>query len=340
MNAGDSKQLEAKWVIEPEAETALSVEPSVGRILRSEYRYPAIQGHGWVDRLTLSNELIVYQTVHQFQSKASEPMVPLVEFKMEFAQPTLSVHTLHSGTAISREQDTAGELVFRPGLDLFRYCEEGHCIPKLDTSNDIVMTALVVSEKALRALIGDDAAQQLMQNLGLSGAPTVRVAVIPQHVTEPLRQCFSSGSTGTLHILYAQSKVLEYLWKLATFTLGRLAVPKPSNRAIGTVRALHAYLTNLEGDMPTLKDLASKFGESPQSLNKTFMREYGQTIFSMLTSHRLSQAHKALTDSGVPIKTLAMRIGYSHVNHFTHAFKMKFGYTPGSLRRKPQDQAQ
>jgi len=33
------------------------------------------------------------------------------------------------------------------------------------------------------------------------------------------------------------------------------------------------------------------------------------------------------------MKTLAHKIGYSHVNHFITAFKKKFGVTPGSLRK-------
>jgi len=34
------------------------------------------------------------------------------------------------------------------------------------------------------------------------------------------------------------------------------------------------------------------------------------------------------------MKVLAARLGYSHVNHFIAAFKKKFGYPPGSLRKK------
>jgi AraC-like DNA-binding protein len=107
----------------------------------------------------------------------------------------------------------------------------------------------------------------------------------------------------------------------------------PSYKTASTVHALHDYLLSLEGDMPTLRDLAQKFGESPQCLNRNFVREYGQTIYATVINHRLTQAHRALLGSGVPIKTIAARVGYSHVNHFTHAFKSKFGYTPGSLRR-------
>jgi transcriptional regulator GlxA family with amidase domain len=106
---------------------------------------------------------------------------------------------------------------------------------------------------------------------------------------------------------------------------------------VGILRELHHYLMHLEGDMPTLKELGSKFGTSPQNLNKGFMREYGQSIYCMVTNHRLNLAHQVLVNSSLPIKTIATRMGYSHVNHFTYAFGKKFGYPPGSLRRKPHE---
>ncbi|NTW85245.1 MAG: AraC family transcriptional regulator, partial [Holophagaceae bacterium] len=33
------------------------------------------------------------------------------------------------------------------------------------------------------------------------------------------------------------------------------------------------------------------------------------------------------------MKALAANLGYSHVNNFIYAFKKKFGYPPGSVRK-------
>lgn len=72
---------------------------------------------------------------------------------------------------------------------------------------------------------------------------------------------------------------------------------------------------------------------SARWLYEAFTREYGQTIFSFITDHRLNEAHVAMREGALPIKAISARLGYSHVNHFTVAFKKKFGYPPGSLRR-------
>lgn len=304
---------------------------------RIDLACPAELGQGWVDQLMVSCDLMVHQTVVRLHPHRKAPVMPVGDFRLDFAETTLSVHTLHTGTVLSREFQPQAQLVMRPGQDLFRHSEEGRFVPILDTSADIVMTALVCSDRALHSLIGEDVGQQLLADLGLTDPPKAKLVSIPLHVSEPLRQCLSSGSTGALHALYAQSKILEYLWKLATFTKSAKPTTRTGPREAGILRALHDYLMHLEGDMPTLKELGKKFGASPQCLNRGFVREYGQSIFSMVTGHRLSQAHQALLESNLPIKTIATRMGYSHVNHFTHAFRAKFGYTPGSLRRKPQE---
>jgi AraC-like DNA-binding protein len=328
MQYGNLTQIHVGWPTCPLAEKR--------EMTRTELPYPTELGQGWVDQLAISPGLMVHQTVLRCGLRRGAPVLPVGEFMLDFSEPTLSVHTLHTGTILSRELQPQTQLVIKPGQDLFRYCEQGRFVPMLDTSTDTVMTALVCSDQALHGLIGEDAGQQLLQDLGLAESPQVKLAPIPLHVSEPLRQCMSSGSSGALHALYAQSKILEYLWNLTTFTNNAKLPAKPSSREVGTLHALHDYLVQLEGDMPTLKELGSKFGVSPQSLNRGFMREYGQTIFSMVTSHRLTKAHKALLEGGLPIKTIATRMGYSHVNHFTHAFRTRYGYTPGSLRRKPQ----
>lgn len=333
MNRSPYNQVQIKWLIDPDAHGADALPSANFNHLRIQCPYPASMGEGWVNRLSLSPDIEIYQTVHRFSMTSGPQMLPLGEFKLDYSQPTLSVHALHSGSATSRELQQKADLAFKPGEDLFRYGEQGHFIPFLNTASNLEMTALVLTQSALLELMGDDAAQQLLDGLGLRKPPMAKVAAIPLHVTEPLRQSLMSGSTGTLHTLYAQSKVLDYLWRLATFAGGAVTAGKFSVSGGGSIQALHDYLLHLEGEMPTLKDLAKKFGTSAQCLNKGFVREYGHSIYSMLTSHRLNQAHQALVDGKLPIKTIATRMGYSHVNHFSHAFKMKFGCTPGSLRR-------
>ncbi|MGI9211733.1 MAG: response regulator transcription factor [Methylococcaceae bacterium] len=103
--------------------------------------------------------------------------------------------------------------------------------------------------------------------------------------------------------------------------------------ARGTVLMVRDYLMQREGKLPRLNALASQFGLSARGMNEAFIQEYGQSISAFINDYRLTQAHAALMQSDTPMKQLAARLGYSHVNHFINAFKRKFGYSPGSLRK-------
>ncbi|SDI24359.1 helix-turn-helix transcriptional regulator [Propionivibrio dicarboxylicus] len=93
-------------------------------------------------------------------------------------------------------------------------------------------------------------------------------------------------------------------------------------------------LINMHGKLPTLNELAAQFGCSARLLNDDFVAEFGGSIYAFITSQRLDEAHEAILQSNVPLKTLAFKLGYAHVNHFITAFRKKYGYPPGSLRKQ------
>jgi AraC-like DNA-binding protein len=64
----------------------------------------------------------------------------------------------------------------------------------------------------------------------------------------------------------------------------------------------------------------------------TFFAPAQKTGRASKTPGSVLDRHYAL--KWVSFRSAATRLGYSHVNHFISAFKRKFGYSPGSLRRK------
>jgi AraC-like DNA-binding protein len=167
----------------------------------------------------------------------------------------------------------------------------------------------LLTETVLAQLIGADLAEMLFLRLGLETPPVVKVRPIPVRVSAPLRAALSPQLQGTLQRLFAQSRVLEYLCALCAYTTADAPrAPQLADR----LHELHDELTHLEGQLPTLNALAVRFG---------------------MSARRLNEAHVAIRDSEVALKVLSDRLGYSHVNHFNRAFKRKFGYPPGSLRR-------
>lgn len=253
---------------------------------------------------------------------------------MNFPEPIFSAQVMQIGTTCHREHYPAVELIYKPGHDFFRHADRFHTTPLLDASSDSDMTSLLVTETAMNELLGKDMAQLLIARLGIETMPAAKVLPMPAHVSAPLRACMSASLQGPLQKLFTQSKVLEYLCTLANHVITDSPPLPPLSRKNERIRALHDQLIRLEGKLPALEVLSEQFGMSARHLNEEFSRTYGQPIYAFISDRRLNDAHVAICNSDVPLKTLAARLGYSHVNHFNSAFKKKFGVAPGSLRKK------
>jgi AraC-like DNA-binding protein len=193
---------------------------------------------------------------------------------------------------------------------------------------------LFVGDSFLTALIGKPLAEQLVSKLGLLPMPRVVVKPIPNYVNQSLQDCLKSAYTPQLKKVWAQAKSLEYISELATHVCQskhKAGTNEKQTRKL--IKTLHQHLINLDGKLPTIDSLAHLFGRSARALNEDFQAEYGESIFSFVLNHRLNTAHEAIKNTSVPLKQISTRLGYAHVNHFSAAFKRKFGYSPGKLRR-------
>jgi DNA-binding response OmpR family regulator len=103
-------------------------------------------------------------------------------------------------------------------------------------------------------------------------------------------------------------------------------------------RAVQQQLINTPGKLPTMDELAAQYGCSVRTLNNEFAAEYGQSMQSYIAEYRFNCAYAALQQTTIPMKILADQLGYSHVNHFISAFRKRFGYPPGALRKQERDE--
>ena len=252
------------------------------------------------------------------------------------ATQQLIVHTLPKGRVIHKDaRGISNDLVYGDGVDLFRFSNEISVVPVMDTSQDIEMVTLVISENILRNLIGQPLFSKLIKKLNFSEFEQAVLKSIPDHVHQPLQNCLKSEYSVNLKKLWAQARVLDFITNLSNhFCETEEKRFTTSQQTRKKVKAIHDYLINLEGKLPTINTISSQFGHSTRSLNEEFQSEYGDSIFGFIINHRLNCAHEAIRNSNIPLKQLAQKLGYAHVNHFSAAFKKKFGYPPSYLRNK------
>jgi AraC-like DNA-binding protein len=328
--------LEIRWLIDPVKGDSVSTVPASAILERHDFPFPPELGHGWLERMPLADGIAVFRSVHSFRPEASGQLIPLGEFDIVFPDTTLMVQTAQGHEIYHREFYPAptAELILKPGFDCFRHTERVRVLPLINSSSNSVMTGMSISDTALAEQMGEDMAQQLIASLGLDIPPLVKIMPIPLHTSALLRASMSAVLTGPLKRMFAQSKLLEYLCALATFVITQPPATLSARRRRDRVRELHAYLMQLEGKLPSLDELGVLFGMSARWLNNEFAKEYGLPICAFIIDRRLNEAHAALLESNLPIKAISERLCYSHANHFATAFKKKFGYSPGSLRRE------
>jgi AraC-like DNA-binding protein len=331
---GAYKSLRINWLIDPDVGDALH-EPEMQAIHRITAPLPAELGQGSSYAFPLELGMGLFRIGYQFNEPRTSALIPVGEVQLEFSEPTFMVEALSEGRAIQHSHYPVGEFLGQPGVDVFRLTDRVALQRVVDTSTDVQGTGLVIGTSVLKSMLGASLAEQLLESLDLLSAPKARAHTVAPHVASHLHKAIPENLTADPRKLFAQARVLDYLDALS-LALNQRTNEKTGSRAYQSrAHALHEHLIQIEGKTPTLVELSKKFACSAKRLNADFSAVYGVSIYSFISDHRLAQAHQAVLESDVPLKQLAQRLGYAHFNHFGAAFKKKFGYSPGSLR-KPQ----
>jgi AraC-like DNA-binding protein len=105
-------------------------------------------------------------------------------------------------------------------------------------------------------------------------------------------------------------------------------VPRPVDVAR---RFLHA---NLGDSTLTLAGLAAAAHVTPAHLIRVFRAETGLTPGAYLWHRRTTLGIELLTNTGLPIATIAERCGFKTVHHFSRRVKLATRTSPAALRRE------
>jgi len=82
---------------------------------------------------------------------------------------------------------------------------------------------------------------------------------------------------------------------------------------------------------PGLSELSKIAGINEYKLKRGFKETFNQTAFEYLSNVRLETAKNDLLDKRKPITEIAFELGYSSLQHFSAAFKKKFGVAPSKV---------
>lgn len=159
-------------------------------------------------------------------------------------------------------------------------------------------------------------------------------------ITMAMHQCIGDiihcRFSGGLKLMYLQSKCIELLALQAqAYETHTGKTPFSSSITSGDIeriRYAQAYLVQHSMQPPSLLELSRIAGINEFKLKKGFKEVFNNTVFGYLADHKLNEARDMLLYRQLPIKEVAEQLGYSSVQHFTKAFKKKFGVNPGQAK--------
>lgn len=163
------------------------------------------------------------------------------------------------------------------------------------------------------------------------------VSLAQQHMVldAALQQCISAlthyqGNDETQH-LYSYARVVELLWLQQENYLRaqqpRAVYVKTEYDRERIVFARDYLLTHMDAP-PSLGQLAAIAGINEFKLKRGFKELFNQTVFAYLADVRLQMAARALREKKKTISQIAFELGYASPQHFSMAFRKKFGVAP------------
>ncbi|MCW3464525.1 helix-turn-helix transcriptional regulator [Chitinophaga nivalis] len=143
-----------------------------------------------------------------------------------------------------------------------------------------------------------------------------------------------SPYSGHLKSLHLEAKMLELLLlQVAAFDAPYGQTAHQLKQAdIDCLYAAKAYIDTHYHTGCTIATIAAAVGINERKLTRGFKALFNTTVFDYLTELRMITARQLLLDHKMYVGEVSDMIGYKHQQHFTAAFKKRFGILPGKLR--------
>jgi AraC family transcriptional activator of pyochelin receptor len=151
-----------------------------------------------------------------------------------------------------------------------------------------------------------------------------------------IRAMLAPRFDGALEALFLLSQSLELLVVAldSTDEGARVRVVKrrgDRDRVVAARELIDARLTS----PPKLAEVARAVGLNEYKLKRGFKELFGTTVFGHLAARRLDLARRMLRDTDETAAEIAYALGYKTPQHFSAAFKRRFGTSPNRMRKNP-----
>ncbi|MGS2737737.1 helix-turn-helix domain-containing protein [Sinomicrobium sp. M5D2P17] len=171
----------------------------------------------------------------------------------------------------------------------------------------------------------------------LLGGKSYSITPFISHTINSLRNC---PYTGNIQRLYTEGKLLELLALQLQQADTTETMPRRHVLTKQDVERLHFLKEKITADPSksyTIQELSYLTFMNRTKMQAGFRELFGCTIHQFIVENRMTEAYRLLTDdysNHWNISEIARRVGYRYCNHFSIAFKKRFGVPPSWFLKK------
>lgn len=148
-----------------------------------------------------------------------------------------------------------------------------------------------------------------------------------------LQTIFNCPLTGHLGEMMIETSIVQILLvQLHSIYLTKNIISVGTGRRdLEVVQGVKEHLGKTFLEEHTLDNLARHFGVNTTKLMTLFKQVFNKSIFEYLMDLRMDYARELLQENYL-VTEVARALGYKNPNHFSSAFKKRFGYCPSEVR--------
>jgi len=102
-------------------------------------------------------------------------------------------------------------------------------------------------------------------------------------------------------------------------------------------RDIIEYIQNNYEKVITYESLSGIFHMNPVYINRIFKKNAGTSLHSFLVGYRINMAMELLRTTSLPVREIALMVGFTELPHFIKTFKKITGSTPGKYRNSADE---
>jgi AraC family transcriptional regulator, transcriptional activator of the genes for pyochelin and ferripyochelin receptors len=177
----------------------------------------------------------------------------------------------------------------------------------------------------------DELRRKISNNESFMGERYTPITLLQERA---LQNIFDCPLTGQLGLMMIETSIVQImLIQLhALFQEKNLYSVKLAQRDMDVAQGVKELLAKTFLEDHSLESLALHFGVNINKLMTLFKKVFSKSIFEYLSELRMDYARELLLEKDHLITEVARTLGYKNPNHFSAAFKRKFGFPPSQLR--------